>query len=158
IGLGQLNRLVARVATLLAGLDPLVVVVDRDGQRPLGGVLPNDVALEEIPDLYGLGQFVEFHIVGVGEFLFDDLVAQIDAFIADVYTGASNEFLDLLLALPAERALQQVTAVSDARHDAEGLLPNRSYIAMCLAVPRVSPDATRLLVFTATVSAESRRW
>ena len=118
VGLGQLDRLGAGVAALLAGLDPLVVVVDRDGQRALGGVLPDDVALEELPDLGGLGQFVELDVVGVGELLFDDLVAQVDALVADVDTGARNELLDLLLALPAERALQQVTAVSDARHGA----------------------------------------
>ena len=108
----------AGVAALLAGLDALVVVVDGDGQRPLGGVLPDDVALEELADLGGLGQFVELDVVGVGEFLFDDLVAEIDALVADVHAGARNELLDLLLALPAERALQQVTAVSDARHGA----------------------------------------
>ena len=118
VGLGQLNRLVPGVATLLAGLDPLVVVVDRDGQRPLGRVLPDDVALQEIPDLDGLGQLVKLYVVGVGQFLFDDLVAQVDAFIADVDAGARYEFLDLLLALPAERALKQITAVSDARHSA----------------------------------------
>ena len=52
-----------RVGVLLAswtpGLDPLVVVVDRDGERPLGGVLADDVLLEEVEDLAGLGQLVE---------------------------------------------------------------------------------------------------
>ena len=103
---------------LLAGLDALVVVVDGDGQRALGGVLADDVALEEVADLGGLGQLVELDVVGVGEFLFDDLVAQVDALVADVHAGARDELLDLLLALSAERALQQVTAVSDACHGA----------------------------------------
>ena len=124
VGLGQLDGLArAGFAALLTGLNSLVVVVDRDGERPLGGVLADDVALQEFPDLGGLGQLVEFYVVGVGEFLFDDLVAQIDALIADVHAWPRNELLDLLLALPAERALQQVTAVSDARHGAGGLLP-----------------------------------
>src|SRR6185312_4329360 len=135
VGLGQLNRLMPGVAALLAGLDPLVVVVDGHRQRPLGGVLANDVALQEFAYLDRLGQLVEFHIVSVGKFLFDDLVAQVDALIADVHTGARNEFLDLFLALPAERALQQVTAVSDARHDASGptfyLVPCRLFVLPC---------------------------
>ena len=141
VGFGQLNRLVPGVTTLLARLDPLVVVVDGDRQRPLGGVLPDDVSLQELPDLSGLGQFVELDVVGVGEFLFDDLVTQIDALIADVHTGASNKFLDLLLALPAERALQQVTAVSDARHGAEGLLPVRRSSCRAACNPRRYPLA-----------------
>src|SRR6185437_1467335 len=67
-------------------------------------------------DLGGFGQLVEFDVVGVRELLFDDLVAEVYALIADVHAGARNEFLDLLLALSTERALQQVAAVSDARH------------------------------------------
>ncbi|EUA01992.1 hypothetical protein I546_1762 [Mycobacterium kansasii 732] len=45
------------------------------------------------------------------------------------------------MTLPAERALQQVTAVSYARHDGEGLLPVRrsSYRAAC--TPRRYPLA-----------------
>ena len=102
VGLGQLHGLGARIAHLLAGLDPLVVVVDGHGQRALGGVLANDIALEEIADFGRLGQLVEFYVVGVSEFLFDDLVAQVDAFVADVDPRARDELLDLLLTLPAE--------------------------------------------------------
>src|ERR1700684_4488860 len=99
------------------------MVVDSDVERPLGGVLADDVALQELPDLGGPGQLVEFYVVGVGEFLFDDLVTQVDALVADVHAWPSNELFDLFLTLSAERALQQVTAVSDARHGAGGLLP-----------------------------------
>src|SRR5205085_4568961 len=50
------------------------------------------------------------------ELLFDDLVAEIDALVADVDAGPRDELLDLLLALSAERALQQVAAVTELRH------------------------------------------
>ena len=80
-------------------------------------VLTDDELLEEVEDLTRLGQIVEqADISGLGELLFDDLVAEIDALVADVHTRTSDQLLDLLLALSAERALQQVTAVSDARH------------------------------------------
>ena len=104
------------------------VPFDIGGDRYLksGDVLPDDVALEEIADLRGLGQFIEFDVVGVGEFLFDDLVAKIDALVTDIYAGARNELFNLLLTLSAERALQQVTAVSNACHGGEVLLPVRS--------------------------------
>ena len=119
VRLGQLDRLGPRFAGLLACLDPLVVVVDRDRQGALCGVLPDDVVLQEFPDLGWLRQLVEFDLVAVGQFLFDDLVAQVDTFVTDIDAGSCDELLDLFLALPAERALQQVTAVSDTRHGGE---------------------------------------
>ena len=66
------------------------MVVDRDRECALGGVLANDVILEEIPDFGGLGQFVEFYLVPVGQFLFDNLVAQVDALVTDVNARASR--------------------------------------------------------------------
>ena len=134
IGFGQLNRLGAGIARFLAGLNALVVVVHRDRQCALGGVLTDDVILQELADLGGLGQLIEFHLVAVGELLFDDLVAQVDALVADVDAGARDELLNLLLALPTERAFQQVTAISDARHGACALLPSPSLLRVAVAL------------------------
>ena len=83
----------------------------------------DDVKLDELPKP---AEIREFYVVGVSQFLFDDLVAQVYAFIADVYAWARNEFLDLLLTLSAERALQQVTAVSNARHVVRSYFPVRT--------------------------------
>ena len=110
--LGRLDRAVRAHA--------LVVVVDGDRQRALRGVLPDDVLLEEPEDLARLGK------VEVGDdarrgfrhALFDDLVAQLDALVADVDAGTRDELLDLLLALSAEGALEQVGALTDACHAA----------------------------------------
>ena len=114
---------------LVAGLDALVVVVDRDGQRPLGGVLADDVLVEEVADLGRLGQLVELDLAGLGQLLLDDLVAEVDALVADVDPGTRDQLLDLLLALSAERALQQIAAVTDACH------LSRPYFLVCL-MPR----------------------
>src|SRR5206468_3141967 len=113
--LGERDRLVPGGA-LTAGLHPLVVVVDRDRERTLGLVLADDVLLQEVVDLLGLGQLVELEVRGLGELFLDDLVAEVDALVADVDPGARDELLDLLLALPAEGALEQVTALTDSRH------------------------------------------
>ena len=96
------------LAVLRPDLDPLVVVVDGDGQHLLGLVLADHVLVEEAEDLGGLRQLVELQLGGLGELLLDDLVAQVDALVADVHAGAGDELLHLLLALPAEGALQQV--------------------------------------------------
>src|SRR5690606_23090462 len=46
----------------------------------------------------------------------DDLVAQVDALVADVHAGSGDQLLDLLLALPAEGALEQVAALTHTCH------------------------------------------
>lgn len=79
------------------GLDLFVVVVYCYGQCVFGGILFDDVVFEEFLDFGWFGQFVEFYIVGVGEFFFDDFVIQVDVFIVDVYVGVGNEFFDLFL-------------------------------------------------------------
>src|SRR5690606_21708153 len=103
-------------AALLAGLDALVVVVDRDRERALGALLADDVGVEELEDLTRLGELDEPQLARLGELLLDDLIAELDALVADVDAGAGDQLLDLLLALAAERALEQVGTFSYARH------------------------------------------
>jgi hypothetical protein len=130
VRLGQLDRLGAAGILAITGLNPLVVVVDSDRQRTFGGVLADHIVLEEVPDLRGFGQLIELHIAGLGQLFLDDLVAEVDAFVADVHAGAGDELLHLLLALAAERALEQVTTVTDTSHVPCYLLPStRSHIA-----------------------------
>jgi hypothetical protein len=80
------------------------VVVDRDRERALGGVLADDVVVEDVVDLSRLRQVLELEGGWSGELLVDDLVAQIDALVADVDAGAGDQLLDLPLRLAAEAA------------------------------------------------------
>src|SRR3712207_9116642 len=68
----------------------------RSGEGALGLVLADDVLLEEVVDLLGLRQLVELQVRRLRELLLDDLVAEVDALIADVHPRASDELLDLL--------------------------------------------------------------
>ena len=97
-------------------LNSAVMVVHRDGKNPLGLFLTNDVVVQEFKDLDWLGKFLERQLAGFGKFLFDDFVAQVDALVADVDTRTSDQFLDLLLGLPAKRALQKFATISELGH------------------------------------------
>ncbi len=59
-------------------------------------------------------------LAGLGQALLDDLVAELHALVADVDARSRDQLLDLLLALPAEGALEQIRALADACH---GSLP-----------------------------------
>jgi hypothetical protein len=101
----------------VAGLDALVMVVDGDGEGSLGGFLANDVLLQGIEDLPRLGQLKGAEVRYLGQLLFNDFVAQVNALITDVDAGAGNELADLLLAFSTERALEQIGALTNASHN-----------------------------------------
>ena len=97
-------------------LDALVVVVDGDRERPLRDLLADHVLVQQRVDLGRARQVVEVEMRGSGELLVDDLVAEIDALVADVDAGAGDQLLDLPLALAAEAAEKLLVAFGCARH------------------------------------------
>jgi len=80
------------------------VVVDGDRERPLGGLLADHVLVEDLADIARLGKVLQLEDRRSGQLLVDDLVAEIDALIADVDAGAGDQLLDLALRLTAEAA------------------------------------------------------
>ena len=75
----------------------LVVVVDRDRERALRLLLRDDVVVQDGVDVERLREIVEVELRRSGELLVDDLVAEIDALVADVDAGTSDQLLDLPL-------------------------------------------------------------
>ena len=92
------------------------MVVDGDREDLLGLLLADDVVVEEGADLARVGEVVEAELARLGELFLDDLVAEVDALVADVDAGTGDQLLDLLLRLAAERALQQLAGVTELGH------------------------------------------
>src|SRR2546421_3878518 len=90
----------------------LVMLIDGDRQTLLGFVLADDVLVEKILDFAGFWQRrsrgYRFSLLIVG----DDLVADVNALIADVNGGTGDELLDFILRLAAKRAAQRVIGSS----------------------------------------------
>ena len=59
------------------------MVIHSNGQNFLGSLLADDVFVENAFDLLRLGQLVAPCVAGVLELLADNVVAKLDAFIAD---------------------------------------------------------------------------
>ena len=95
----------------LRHLDPLVVVVDRDRERPLADSCPTTYSFRTSLISSGLRQALELERGGSGELLVDDLVAEVNALVADVDARAGDQLLDLALRLAAEAAEELLVGV-----------------------------------------------
>jgi hypothetical protein len=94
------------VADQLRRLDPLVVVVDGDREHTLGVVLADHVLVERGADRLRVGDEpgLLFLRTGRAVVVLEDLLAEVDALVADEDPWAGHELADLVLALSAERA------------------------------------------------------
>src|SRR6516165_7927498 len=121
VALGDLDLFLGASATAAARLQALVVVVDGHREHFLGALLADDVLVEDLLDLVRLGELVARTLGAILELFADDVVAQLDAFVADEHGGAGDQLAHLVLALPAERAIEQLAVVVAAA----GILTHR---------------------------------
>jgi hypothetical protein len=98
------------VSIVIAGLDALVVVVNGHRQDLLGALLTDHVLIEDRLDLGRLGKGADLPRLLLFPLLGDDVVAKLDALVADVDGGPGDELAHIVLALAAERALQRPVA------------------------------------------------
>jgi hypothetical protein len=107
------------------------VVVDGDRERPLGVLLSDDVLVQDLVDLPRLGQVLQLEDGRRRQLLVDDLVAEIDALVADVDAGAGDQLLDLPLRLAAEAAEELLVGVCRAcqRESLLGLIGSPAALA-----------------------------
>src|SRR5262245_37546867 len=93
------------------------MVVYGHREYALRALLADHVLVEGDLDLAGLGNARRAGAdVILADLLGDDVVAQLDALVADVDRGAGDQLLDFALALPAEGA-RQVRVVVTLLHD-----------------------------------------
>src|ERR1700722_19905094 len=90
----------------------LVVIVNCDRQHLLRMILADDVIVENLADVSrrrdAITRFAERRL---GLFA-ADILAQLNAFIADEHRRPGDKLADLVLALPAERAIERVLCVA----------------------------------------------
>src|SRR5690606_31131441 len=88
------------------------MVVNRHGQDLLSALLTNDVLVENAADLLGRRQLVRAAFgLSFLHLLADDVVAQVDALVADENGGSGNQLAHFVLALAAEGAIKQLAVV-----------------------------------------------
>src|SRR6185503_2947696 len=100
VALRQLD--VVAAARLLLDFDPLVVVVDRDGELLLRALLADDVLVEELLDFLRRRQRRAGAAILKTVVVRDDVVADLDALVADEDRWARDQLPDVVLVLVAE--------------------------------------------------------
>ena len=88
--------------------EALVVIVHSDGEHALGVVLTDHVVGQYLTDLGGGGYTIAALDPRALVLLADDIHAELDALVADEHGRPRDELAHLVLALPAERAVQRV--------------------------------------------------
>src|SRR5205823_10243083 len=128
------------VVILRAGLEPLVMVVNGDGQDFFRRLLADHVLIEDLANLVRRRQLVPVGArrVAPGAFLANDVVAKLDAFIANEHRGARDEFAHLMLALAAKRAIEKLVAGGFISH-----LSKSAYRLRCRMSGSLYADHTR---------------
>jgi hypothetical protein len=95
-------------------LDPLVVVVDGDRKDALGVVLADHVLIECAADRLRVEGKAGLHFLRGDSpaVVVENVLAKLDALVADVDSGPGDQLVDLVLALPAEGAAFAVTILA----------------------------------------------
>src|SRR5436190_940474 len=107
VRLGELDFVAA--ARLLLDLDALVVVVDRDRELLLGLFLADDVLVEELLDFLGDGERGAGAAARLEPVVVrDDVVADLDALVADEHGRTRDQLADVVLVFVTERAAENL--------------------------------------------------
>src|SRR3954453_16731831 len=91
------------------------MVVYRNGEHALGVALADQIIVEVLANFErGRNAVARLHQRGFG-LLADDVVAQLDALVADEHGGAGDELPDLVLRLAAEGTVEGALGIAAAK-------------------------------------------
>ena len=87
-------------------------------------ILTDNVIVEDGPDFTGPRHVtvVDLHIFA--KFFFDDLIAQLNAFVANVYSRTCDELFYLFLSFSAKRAFELALFIAKLKHYLSPSSPN----------------------------------
>src|SRR5439155_9443382 len=149
VRLGQLD--VVAAARLLLNLDPLVVVVHRDRELLFGPLLADDVLVEELLDFLRRRQRRPrapiFEPVVVG----DDVVADLDALVADEDGRTRNQLPDVVLVLVTEGAPKDFGFAALFDHVVHSRSPGPAWLPQPVPSGPLPDDIVNDTVFLALV-------
>ena len=94
------------------------MVVNGDRKNLFRRFLADHVLIEDLADLVRRRQLVPIGARGLAArtFLANDVVAKLDALVADEHRGTGDQFAHLVLALAAERAVKELVACGFVGH------------------------------------------
>ena len=92
-------------------IDALVMIVDRDGQRPFRNLLTNDILVERFFDVDGSQILPERPLPRIDrrDVVLDDIHGRRNAEVANIDVRTRNDAVDLLGGASAERAGNLIT-------------------------------------------------
>ena len=89
------------------------MVIDSDREDSFGLLLTDYVLVENLVDFRGNGQFGVLTLrTRFLNFFPDDVIAQVDAFVANEDRRTSDKLTDFVLAFTAKRAIQQFSVIA----------------------------------------------
>jgi hypothetical protein len=118
------------------------VVVHGHRERLLRALLADHVLIENLLDFGRLGELVARTLGAVFELLTDDVIAELDALVANENRRTGDQLANFMLTLAAERAVQQLAVV----------VPSASVLGHRCSACRsagTSPDCNGFLYITA---------
>src|SRR5205085_8087654 len=108
-------------------VEPLIVVVDGHREDLFGEILADHVLIEDLADLVRRRELVLVGPGGIGggPLLPDDVVAELDALVADEHRRTGDELPHLMLALAAEGTVQKLVTGRFVRHSPTSRNPHQ---------------------------------
>ena len=89
-------------------MQPLVMIMHRNGKNALGVELADDIVIQHLADFHRRrNAIIRLHQSAFMLFA-NDIHAQFDAFVANEYRRSGNQFSHFVLAFTAEGAVQGV--------------------------------------------------